>query len=270
MCRVVVCFWLHYVWSSPLIGQTRFTGFSFFYYKDWKVLQSQIGFVLDLFCKVSFDLHVLFTWNDTSKTPQTVVHIMQPNARPYFDSFKTFLFSPLSHHPRFIVTAVWQTVSKHQIHCVLLCDVNNTESSTRPQSVNHDGGTSNSTAAATFITKTCTLRRLLQPTSLPPTVVLSPLFSLSSCSPPLHFCHCNRNHMWIYAYVSTHMHMQVRWQHRSASTYNLPVTVSCAGTEYSHLPMCAVSVPTHDSSHCVLLYEYSLLCQKDCGSVTVS
>lgn len=169
---------------------------------------------------------------------------------------RPFFFSPFYHHPRFIVTAVWQTVSKHQIHCVPLCGVNNTESSTRPQSVNRDGGTSNSTADATFITKTCTQRRLLQPTSLPPTVVLSPLFSLSSCFPSLRVCHSNRHRMCIHAYVSTHIHMRVWWQ--LCFNMSLPVTISYAGTGYSYHPMCAVSVPSHDSSRCVLFYECSV------------
>lgn len=128
-------------------------------------------------------------------------------------------FFPFSHHPRFIVTAVWQSVSKHQIHCVLLCGVNNTESSTRPQSVNRDGDTSNSTAAAIFITKTCTWRQLLRPTSLPPTVVLSPLFSFSSCFPSLHVCHCNPNHMCVYVYICTYKYTDnnALFQHVPAS-----------------------------------------------------
>ncbi len=188
---------------------------------------------------------------------------MQPNARPHFNSFKTFLFS-VFHHTRFIVTAVWQTVSKHQIHCVLLCGVNNTESSTRPQSLNHDEGTSNSRATATFITKTCTLRRALQPTSLPPTAARSPLFSLNCHFLSPHVCHCDRSHMWIQdAHVKVHMDMEVHWEHCCFNMF-LPVTVSCTVTEYSHSPMCVVSVPSHDRSHCVLLYEYSLKCQKDC------
>lgn len=173
--------------SSPLVGQRGITGFSFFITRTEKFCKakSQIGFVAKsaLICICS-----IHNWHYKDPTDSD-----RPNATECKTLSRPFSFFPFSHHPRFIVTAVWQTVSKHQIHCVLLCGVNNTESSTRPQSINHDRGTSNSTAAATFITKTCT--RLFQPTSPLPTAMLSPLFR---CFPSLHICHCKRNHMRIH------------------------------------------------------------------------
>lgn len=78
---------------------------------------------------------------------------MQPTPSLYCS--KTSLspsFSPLSRvlsNNSVTVT----TVSKHQFHLVLQCGVNNTECTAHTQSFNRDGGTSNSTAAATFIRK---------------------------------------------------------------------------------------------------------------------
>lgn len=62
---------------------------------------------------------------------------------------------PTPHRPTSIVTAVWHSVSKHHICCVLLRAVNNTDGSARPQSISRDGGTSNTTAAAALVTQTC-------------------------------------------------------------------------------------------------------------------
>lgn len=93
---------------------------------------------------------------DTSKTPEMMEHIMQPNESLHCS--RTSLFFPLS----LSLLSVWvlsnnsvtvTTVSKHQFHLVLQCGVNNTECSAHPQSSNRDGETSNSTAAATFIRK---------------------------------------------------------------------------------------------------------------------
>lgn len=167
---------------------------------------------------------------------------------------------------RFNVTAVWQTVSKHQFHCALQCVVNSTESSTDPQSANCDGGTSNSTAAATFVLQKTWDDRFSPPLSHPsPLLIPEWLFypsarqSLQSRSHVYSIC----RHKHAYAHAST----PTAFLHFDMS---LPVTVSCTGNEHSHPPMCAVSVPTHDRSHCVQLYEYSLKCQTDCVSVSVN
>lgn len=112
---------------------------------------------------------------------------------------------------------MWQTVSKHQIHCC--CAVSTTQkapfahnSSTMteghqiPQRLPHSSQ------------KPAHRGNCFSPPLFPPTAALSPLFSLSSCSHPVHACHCNHNHMCIYKCVSTHMHMQVRWEQRFVST----------------------------------------------------
>lgn len=80
---------------------------------------------------------------------------MQPTPSLYCSKTSLSLspsFSPLSRvlsNNSVTVT----TVSKHQFHLVLQCGVNNTECTAHTQSFNRDGGTSNSTAAATFIRK---------------------------------------------------------------------------------------------------------------------
>lgn len=149
-------------------------------------------------------------------------------------------FFPLSQHPRFIVTAVWQTVSKHQIHFVLQCVVNNTESSTDPQSANCDGGTSNSTAAATFILKKPETTDSARLRSTPHLYLY-----LSGCFTFLHVSHCNRDRMCIvYADISTHMQMQVRWQHFSIST--CPCQLQCrAQAMNTHILPCVQCLFLH-------------------------
>lgn len=157
---------------------------------------------------------------------------MQPNAT-LFDSVRTFFFFPFSRHPTFIVTAVWQTVSKHQFHCVLQCVVNNTESSTDPQSANCDGGTSNSTAAATSVLKKPETTDWAHLCSTPH-LYLYP----SGCFTFLHVSHRNHDRMCIvYAGISQqHMHMQICWQHFSISTCRCQLQCRAQATNTHILP----------------------------------
>lgn len=183
----------------------------------WSTKSNGLCFALIRICS-------LLKWH--FKEPTNSVAHNATECKMLFWLFQDLSFSPLSHHPTSIVTAVWQTVSKHHICCVLLCGVNNTESSTRPQSINHDGGTSNTTAAAIFITKTCTQRLLLQPTSLPHTPLW---FHLQSAWVVLflHGYHCNHNYICIckYAHNSTlfsTLLCQLQYQAQAQNTHNFP------------------------------------------------
>lgn len=81
------------------------------------------------------------------------------------------------------------TVSKHQFHLVLQCGVNNTKCTAHPQSFNRDGGTSNSTAAATFIRKSHDVS-LSSPLSHP---LLCPYLYLCRVLVLLFFFHVSRH-----------------------------------------------------------------------------
>lgn len=181
---------------------------------------------------------------------------MQPNARLYSALSEPFFFSPLSpptvhcssgetncQQTSFPLRAAVRCQQHRKLHWPTICQPWRRDSKWHSSCRSH---------LKTWDDWTCP--PLLHPLSCPLQYLH---LNQSGCFTFVHVSRCDHH-----VYICTHMHMQGSWQH--CWDMSLPVTVWCTGIEQSHPPMCTASVPTHDRSHCVQLYENSLKCQNNC------